>query len=188
MSTCVSEITSATSLLKDSRPEEYSLRSNTTTNKLDVPGFSREVFLQRYERFLHGIRIGRSSRSFPPSKPLRRVSPQAAFQYSDQHSYALLGVSRWIRHNLKTHTSESTAQPVAWSPPLCRRTRLHYSFRHVLSLVHPFLLSSGSFRLSDLHHVLPITERRWLTQPPLPALPPAGILAALTSTGGVSVP
>src|SRR5437588_10027951 len=34
--------------------EEYSLKSNTTTNKLDVPGFSREVFLQRYERFLHG--------------------------------------------------------------------------------------------------------------------------------------
>src|ERR1700694_459240 len=33
---------------------EYSLKSNTTTNKLDVPGFSREVFLQPYERFLSG--------------------------------------------------------------------------------------------------------------------------------------
>src|SRR5258708_28986949 len=83
-------------------------------------------------------------------------------------------------------TSSSTAQPVAWSPPLCRRTRLHYSFRHLPSLVHPFLLSSGSFRLSDLHHVLPITARRWTTMPPLPALPPAGILAALTSAGGGS--
>ncbi len=42
--------------------------------------------------------------------------------------------------------------------------------------------------LADLDHVLPITGRRWATTPPPPALPPAGILAALTSTGGVSVP
>jgi hypothetical protein len=35
------EITSDTSLLKDSRSEDYSLRSNTITNKLDVPGLSR---------------------------------------------------------------------------------------------------------------------------------------------------
>ena len=42
--------------------------------------------------------------------------------------------------------------------------------------------------LADLHHVLPITERHWATTPPLPALPPAGILAALTSDGVVSVP
>ncbi len=31
------------------------------------------------------VRIGRSLHSFPPSKPLMRLSPQAAFQYSDRH-------------------------------------------------------------------------------------------------------
>ena len=63
-------------------------------------------------------------------------------------------------------------------------------------LLFPSFAFSGSsisslFRLlslADLHHVLPITARRWATMPPLPALPPAGILAALTSAGGVSVP
>jgi len=42
--------------------------------------------------------------------------------------------------------------------------------------------------LADLHHVLSITERHSATTPPLPALPPASILAALTSAGDVSVP
>src|SRR5260370_41979171 len=30
--------------------------------------------------------------------------------------------------------------------------------------------------LADLHHVFAITAKRWATSPPLPALPPAGIL------------
>src|SRR5258708_23322006 len=35
--------------------------------------------------------------------------------------------------------------------------------------------------LADLHHVFAITAKRWATTPPLPALPPAGILTALSS-------
>src|SRR5260370_3180125 len=34
--------------------------------------------------------------------------------------------------------------------------------------------------LADLHHVFAITAKRWATTPPLPALPPAGILTALS--------
>jgi len=46
-------------------------------------------------------------RSFPPSKPLRRVSPQAAFQYSDQHCYMSLGVSRWIGQSPQSAPDEA---------------------------------------------------------------------------------
>src|SRR5260370_12297912 len=34
--------------------------------------------------------------------------------------------------------------------------------------------------LADLHDVFAITAKRWATTPPLPALPPAGILTALS--------
>jgi len=82
-------------------------------------------------------------------------------------------------------TSWSTAQPVAWGPPLCRGTRPHYSFRHLLSLVCLLVLCSFGSPLADLHPVLPITGRHLATTPPPSALPPAGILAALASSGGV---
>ena len=42
-------------------------------------------------------------------------------------------------------TSPSTAQPVAWQPPLCWRTRCHYSDRHLLSSLPPLFLSSSVF-------------------------------------------
>ncbi len=93
------------------------------------------------ERFLQEVRIGRSLRSFPPSKRSMRLSPHCAFRYSDEHNCVFFSVSRWIRFYPPECTSQSTAQPVAWSPPLCWRTWLHYSFRHLPSLVHPFLPS-----------------------------------------------
>ena len=62
------------------------------------------------------------------------------------------------------------------------------SFCHLLSLVHLLLLCSFEFPLADLHLVFPITGKRLATTPPPSALPPASILAALPSIGGVSVP
>ncbi len=51
----------------------------------------------------------------------------------------------WIRVAPLRCTSSSTAQPVAWQPPLCWRTRCHYSNRHLLSSIHPLFLSSSVF-------------------------------------------
>jgi hypothetical protein len=58
-------------------------------------------------------------------------------------------------------TSRSTAQPVTWCPPLCRRTWHHYFFRHLLSLVHLLILRSFESPLADLHLVPAITEKHW---------------------------
>jgi hypothetical protein len=60
--------------------------------------------------------------------------------------------------------------------------------RHLLSQVHLFFLCSFESPLADLHRVFPITGKRLITTPPPSALPPVGILTALTSIGGVSVP
>jgi hypothetical protein len=60
--------------------------------------------------------------------------------------------------------------------------------RHLLSLVDLLILCSFGSPLADLHLVFSITEKHLATTPPPSALPPAGILAALASIGGVSVP
>ena len=60
-------------------------------------------------------------------------------------SYGSLRLRWWIRVSPLRRTSQSTAQPVAWSPPLCRRTRLHYSSHHLPSSTHPFFLASSVF-------------------------------------------
>jgi hypothetical protein len=137
----------------------------------------------RYELFLQRVAIGRALQPFPRSKPDRCLSTHPAFQFNS--------VTSRLQANgtpIPERTSRSTAQPVAWGPPLCRRTRPHYFFRHLLSLAHLLILCSFESPLADLHHVSPITEEHLITTPPPPALPPAGILAALVSTGGVSVP
>ena len=70
----------------------------------------------------------------------------------------------------------------------------------VLENKMPLLKSSSAFltpslaplvkrlSLANLHLVSPITGERWATMLPPPSAPHTGILAALTSTGGVSVP
>ncbi len=57
-------------------------------------------------------------------------------------------------------TSRSTAQPVTWCPPLCRRARHHSFFRHLRSLVHLLILCSFESPLADLHLVFPIEHWR----------------------------
>ncbi len=57
----------------------------------------------------------------------------------------VLAFEGWSRVAPLRRTSPSTAQPVAWHPPLCWRTRCHYSNRHLLSSIHPLFLSSSVF-------------------------------------------
>ncbi len=68
----------------------------------------------------------------------------------------------WVRVDGRGYppgrTSRSTAQPVAWGPPLCRRTRPHYFFRHLLSLVNPLLPASGSFPWQTFTMSFPLQE------------------------------
>ena len=64
----------------------------------------------------------------------------------------------WTRVAPVRRTSSSTAQPVAWQPPLCWRTRCHYSDRHLLSSLHPFFLSSSVFPWQTFTVSLPLQE------------------------------
>src|SRR5260221_8244079 len=126
------------------------------------------------------VRIGRVSRPFPPSKRSMRLSPHCAFQYSDEHSYVFLSVSRWIRfYSPRAHQSEhSTTRCMESSTVL----------ENMAPLLFPSFAFSGAsissllklLSLADLHHVLAITARHSATMPPPPSLPHAGILASLS--------
>jgi len=112
----------------------------------------------------------------------------SAFRYSDKTLLRVLQCELMDSVKPLERTSESTAKPVAESPPAMPENK-------ALLLFLSFAFSSTSISsllkllsLANLHHVLPITERRWATTSPLPALSPAGILAALTSIGDVSIP
>src|SRR5260221_6626281 len=66
----------------------------------------------RSELFSQGIRIGRSLRSFPPSKPSRHLSMHSAFQYSDKTLLRVLQCELMDSVKPPERTSQSTAQPV----------------------------------------------------------------------------
>src|SRR5436305_2740070 len=136
-------------------PGEASTRAQTLQTRQIV---RKKV---RYELLSSGVRIGRASRPFPPSKLDRHLSMHPAFQFNpaterlqvDGCLHPSQGAPVEAQHNLLRGVPRSFGSPLA-----------------------------------DLHHVSPITEELSITTPPPSALPPASILAALASSGGVSVP
>ena len=84
--------------------------------------------------------------------------------------------------------TSSTAQPVAWLPPLCRRTRSHSSSSPSAFPRYSIVRVVKCLSLACLHHVLPITERHWATMPPLPLSHTLAFSRPLSRESGVSVP
>src|SRR5258708_6353867 len=113
-----------------------------------------------------------------------RLSPHCAFQYSDEHSYVFLSVSRWIRfYSPRAHQSEhSTTRCMESSTVL----------ENMAPLLFPSFAFSGAsissllklLSLADLHHVLAITARPSATgYQPLPL----SVVTTLTQVPFVSI-
>src|SRR5216684_5637580 len=119
-----------------------------------------------------------------PSNPDRPVSRHPAFQFNPAtgRQQAGGGISTPGR------TSRSTAQPVAWGPPLCRRTRPHYSSRHLPSLVNPFLPISGSFPWRTFTMSLPLQQSVRLLRRLRPLCHTLACSRPLAGQGGLRVP